>query len=360
MSGSLNSPEFIYSANITESDVKPDNQERRTAIFKNSHLRLLMTLSGLRLLEPTPEETPQSLWIMPADISADHLKDTIHFINQAEFSPPTFDDGVLAENQLKRKAAPRKKAAFDDDDDENDDDGIEGDLDDDILFPAGGPTARKVADEKKKKQKKSRRRKRQNSQSEEPDDAELEEKARKRRERELEKARKIKSTLYVRDGDDDFDSEEDEAFFARERAIAARAQHAAASATGVTDPVVAAVTKKRKSEVMLAVSDDDNQDEEDEDEDDGEMSFARRVLSSQEGVESETDDTPVDISDGENRKRRKTSVDVDDVNMDGGDADVAAGKIVEWQAADDDEPAVVVTRRPRVRGGFVIDSDDDE
>ncbi|GAB0136737.1 Topoisomerase 1-associated factor 1 [Epichloe bromicola] len=342
--------------------VRRDSSERRTAVFKNSYLRLLMKLSGMRLMGPASEETPESMWIIPEDVSADHLKDTIHFINQAEFSPPTFEDGVLAENQLKRKTAPRKKAAFDDDDDEGgagaaDDDGF---LDDETLFPAGGPTARKIIDDKKKKKAKKPRNRRKGGDAEEPDDAELEEKARRRREKDLEKARRVKSALYVRDGDDEFDSDEDEAFFAREREIAARAKLAATRS--VADPYVA--PRKRKSTVLSDGSEDDEQDADS-------ASLARKILGSQEDVEDDDDDdededetddnTPVDTSDREARKRRKTS---EGEERDGTGADLdmsSASKTDEPQGEEEREhDTAVVTRRPRVRGGFVMDSDDDE
>ncbi|POR39573.1 Topoisomerase 1-associated factor 1 [Tolypocladium paradoxum] len=328
---------------LTKLGIHSDGPSRRTAMFKNSYLRLLMSLCGFKLLGPASEETPESSWIVPEDIPADHLKDSLHFINQAEFSPPTFEDGVLAEHQLKRKTVLRKKAAFDDDED--------GELDDEFLFPAGGPTARKAVDAPKKP-KKTRRVRRKGSE-EEPDDEALDEKARKRRERELEKLRRIKSALYVRDGDDEFDSDEDEAFFARERAIADRAKRAAESARGTGDSV--APPKKRKSEALLAVSDDDDEDD---------FSFAQKALSSQEDAEaSEADDTPVDISEGEGRKRRRVSVDPDDEEtpgVDEEDVDMEASVATSMEAEDAEDAPVVVTRRPRVRGGFIVDSDDDE
>ncbi|KAH0495228.1 hypothetical protein TgHK011_008793 [Trichoderma gracile] len=319
--------------------VKPDSDARRTARFKNSYLRLLLNLCGCRLLGPASEETPESLWVFPEDVTADSLKDALHFINQAEFNPPTFDDGQLAENQLKRKTQPRKKADFDDDEGD--------DIDDEFLFAPGGPTARKAVDERPKKTRKRRRR---NSQAQlELDDEELEEKARKRREREREKARKIKSAVYVREGDDEFDEEEDEAFFAREREIAARAARAAQSAL---EPSVVEKAKKRKPAVVQ--SDDDDDDD-------------VLGLESDEEVESR-DDTPMaeDDDDGsESRKKRRVSVE-DDADGDG-DVDMEdASQLVSSQQSesnakeDGDDAPVVVTRRPRVRGGFVIDSDDED
>lgn len=308
-----------------------------------------MKLSGFKLVDSTTEETPESSWVIPGDISADHLKDTLHFISQAEFSPPTFDEGVLAEHQLRRKTAPRKRAAFDD---EDEDDG----LDDEMLFPAGGPTVRKIVDEDERP-KKTRKRRRKASPAEELDDDDpvREEKARKRRERELEKARKIKSAMYVHDGDDEFDSDEDAEFFARERAIAARAETAAKSAA--VDPDVP-VAKKRGSDIRLDISSDDESDDAEDDE-----ISAQRILSSQvdRGTgETETDGTPVDTSDNEGRVSRRGIASPDDAEGDGEDATQKTVD-VDMDGADGDAPAPVVTKkRPRVRGGFIIDSDDDE
>ncbi|KAG6030929.1 Topoisomerase 1-associated factor 1 [Claviceps citrina] len=361
-------------------NVRRDNSEQRTAVFKNSYLRLLMKLSGMRLMGPASDETPESAWIIPGDISADHLKDTIHFINQAEFNPPTFEDGVLAENQLKRKRAPRKKAAFDDDDDEGaggggagaHDDGFLDD-DDDLLFPAGGPTARKIIDEKNKK--KTKKGKTQKPRKQNGDvDADLDEKARARREKEREKARRIKSALYVREGDDEFDSEEDEAFFARERAIAARAKDAAATARA--DPYVAPKKySKRKSGVVSEDEGEDDGGDDDESVSSATTDSNSNMSRSPRGGHDETDDTPPDTTtatDGDkSRKRRKTGAAPADADVDmvldadtDTDTDTDGASATGVPAARggqdaEEEEAVVVARRPRVRGGFVVDSDDE-
>ncbi|KJZ74161.1 Topoisomerase 1-associated factor 1 [Hirsutella minnesotensis 3608] len=358
--------------------VRPDGPSRRTAMFKNSHLRLLMTLSGLQRLGPVSEETPESSWVVPEDVSADQLKDTLHYINQAEFNPPVFDDGASAEQQLKRKTVPRKKAAFDDGDED-------GELDDDTLFPLGGPTARKAIDAPAKS-KKTRRRRRKDGDEEPPDEEELSEKARKRREREREKARKIKSALYVNEGDDEFDSDEDEAFFARERAIAERAKMAAASAEGHVDVPKSAPQRKRKSDVLLTQSDDDgdgddddvngrDEDEEEEegeedddlDNDNGSTPRPRRAISRQES--SDSDDSPEKPRARRAlKKRRRLGSESSDAPGDtSGDGDVAMRDTQDAASAakdggdeDAQDAPVAATRRPRVRGGFVLDSDDDD
>ncbi|UKZ83396.1 hypothetical protein TrVFT333_011204 [Trichoderma virens FT-333] len=276
---------------------------------------------GLTLFGPAAEETPESLWVLPEDVTADSLKDTLHFINQAEFNPPTFDDGQLAENQLKRKTLPRKKADFDDDEGD--------DIDDEFLFEPGGPTARKVIDESERP-KKTKKRRRRNSQVQELDDEELEEKARKRREREREKARKIKSAVYVKEGDDEFDEEEDEAF---------------SPASSALDPEPA---KKRKGAAVRI----DSHEEDDDD---------VLGLSNDEELESR-DDTPMEESDGDSRKKRRISVEDDaDEDVDMEDASNAEqSQQVEENAKEDVDDTPVVARRPRIRGGFVIDSDDEE
>lgn len=310
-----------------------------------------MTLCGCE--RDQIEESPETVWIIPSDITADHLKDSLHFISQAEFSPPTFEDGSSAEQQLKRKSAPRKKADFDDD---NGDD--MGDFLDDGIFAPGGPTARKAIDEDRPATKKTRRKRRG---SQEIDDSVLEERAQKRREREREKASKIKSALFVKDGDDEFDSEEDEEFFARERAIKARAEAAAQSAhTNYMDiPTTAVATKKRKSMALTQETHDSESDENLDDRGDRESS-GHKALSSQESADaSETDNTPVEQSEDDSRKRRRLSPDEDDADVDA-DATMQDADDISKNAEEEDDEAPSTARRPRVRGGFVIDSDDDE
>ncbi|KAG7288968.1 Topoisomerase 1-associated factor 1 [Staphylotrichum longicolle] len=208
------------------STIRPDNDARRTAMFKNPHLRLLMKLVGLERLAPTLDESPDSIWVVPGTVSADDLKETISLINRAEFTPPTFEDGELAEDQLRRKSAPRKRAAYDDDGDDINNlinDGSDGDGDGDgILFPAGGPTVRKRTAEDEPPKKRRQRRRREGSEG--PvglTDEQLDAKARARRQKELEKARKIKSAMYVDPEDDKSDSEEEREFFAKELAMQA-------------------------------------------------------------------------------------------------------------------------------------------
>ncbi|MBE3046643.1 hypothetical protein IMZ48_29760, partial [Candidatus Bathyarchaeota archaeon] len=145
-------------------------------MLKNPYLRLLMTTVGISRLTPLLDETLESIWMIPPEVTAEQLKELTSFINAAEFSPPMFDDGD-AEAQVRRKTKKRTPRTFASSDEDDDD--LEN------LFPEGGPTNRKAVDgEKKKKATKKRRLKR----SEEgPDEAELDERARGRRDREREK-----------------------------------------------------------------------------------------------------------------------------------------------------------------------------
>ncbi|KAF5021159.1 hypothetical protein F66182_6805 [Fusarium sp. NRRL 66182] len=318
-------------------NVRPDDKDRRTAMFKNGQLRLLMKLSGLQLLGPASEETPESAWVIPTDVSAEALKDAIHYINQAEFNPPTFEEGVLAEHQLKRKPIPRTKAAFDDDE--------EGELDE-FLFSPGGPTARKGVDEEdvpKKTRKRGRL----------LEDEELEERRRKRRERKKEQARRTKSNKYIQKGDDEFDSDEDEAFFAREREIAAQADQIYRAAMGMSERLpVPKKSAKTAAEIALSEDEAPELSEDDEasvpseasDSDGDDVGFIRRAMDGtmEEQEEDNREGMLPDGSDRESRKRRRISVDK-----------------TRSDENEEEEDAVPAARKPRVRGGFIMDSDDD-
>ncbi|KAI2471924.1 timeless-domain-containing protein [Annulohypoxylon bovei var. microspora] len=343
--------------------VRTDNDARRVAMFKNSHLRLLMKLVGFERLVPNIDETPESAWIIPSHLTPDQLKESVDLINKAEFNPPTFEDGKLAEDQLRRKTAPRKKAVFDDDDGIMDDE-------DEILFPAGGPTTRKVADEHLDKPKKTRRRRRKGSEAPELDEDELEEKERARREREKAKALRFKSELYVHASDDESDDEDGAKwaeFYANEERIRQRQQkHAAQSgAFGITtsaaavEPVKAKIAEKRKARVLVE-SDSDNDDDlvfsKESDDDDDDVSSHSRVKGAKDDEdegEDATDDTPLSSPRvGEaSAKRRRLSKEPS--------VAIAEEEDVDMEDADDDEPASKAPTRRR-RAGFVVDSSDEE
>ncbi|KXH57731.1 timeless protein [Colletotrichum salicis] len=325
--------------------VRPDNDARKTAIFKNSHLRLLMKLVGFERLAPTIEETPQSVWILPPYLDAGILRTYVRHINDAEFDPPSFD-GASAEDQLRRKKVVRKRAEYDDDDD---------DIDDGFLFEPLGPTVRKAIDGPAPKKTKRRRRRKDSEDEEAPNDSELEEKAQKRREREREKARKVKSEAYVHASDDDTDEEYDREFFQREEAQRLRLARLVEKVT-VSEPT------KRPAAVLLDDSDDNDDD----------------VLAVTKGTQSTRLSADVDMdtaSDGEqngdkatplssspsssqekgSRKRRRITPDAQ-ATEEGTEAPEKA----DVDSEDEDAPVPTARSRQRTRGGFVMESSDEE
>ncbi|KAF6845173.1 topoisomerase 1-associated factor 1 (timeless protein) [Colletotrichum musicola] len=328
--------------------VRPDDDARRTAMFRNSHLRLLMKLVGMERLAPTIEETPQSLWVFPPHVTADELRESFELVHKAEFSPPTFDDGTAAEDHLRRKKAPRKRAEYDDDEDDDDDDGF--------MFDPLGPTIRKAIDDPASKKPKRRRRKA-SEDVEHLNDSELEERARKRRDKERERMRKIKSEAYVHASDDDTDEEKDREFFLREEAtrlqMARTVESAAAAAAASSKPA------KRPAVTLLEDSDDND--------DDlmvltGEARSPRPSADVVMGEASEDDQASPSSSPSSpkkgSRKRRKVSPEVS-AAADASKEEKEADADTEGDE-DDDVPVPAARARQRTRGGFVMDSSDEE
>ena len=197
--------------------VTPDTDSLRSAVFKEARLRLLMTLSGMDRLGI--EDEPNATWIIPSSLTSAELRRTHETIEQHR-KAPVFeygdDDPLSAEEMLRRKPTEKaKKAEYDDD---SEDDGIvsDNDADNEFLYPFSGPVDRPNAHHKALDALKAKRRKRRHSDSIEVDDETLEARRKARHKADLEKARKVKSTEFVRDSDDDSDEERDRAFFANE------------------------------------------------------------------------------------------------------------------------------------------------
>ena len=356
----------FYNSLILSLAIHGEDEKRRTAVLKNGYLRLLMTTVGMRRLTPYLEEDLDSLWTIPSEVTADELKERIDLINSAEFNPPVFEEGVLAENEIRRKsAAPRKRADY-----LSEDDGSDGDLE--MLFEAGGPTNRKAIDAPKKKKSGKRLRR---QRSTEPDDEELDEKRQRRKERELEKRRKIKSEMYVRESDDDSDADWSE-FMQKEEGLRKMMQRIADEAGRSVPGVLQseASTKKRNSSIMI-----DSSDEEDDimalD-----SSLKRGGIEDSESSSGEdgkeTQDTTLSSQGSESvertRKRRRISMESDAESEDGREENGSVEKVehedadadadADMDREDDDEPVASYVRRPRGRAtaGFIIDDSDDE
>lgn len=196
----------------------PDTDSLRSATFKEARLRLLMTLSGMERLGI--EDEPNATWIIPSSLTSAELRHTHDTIEQHRKNP-IFEygdeDPLSAKELLRRKPAEKaKKVEYDDD---SEDDGMvsDSDADNDFLHPFSGPVDRPNAHHKALDALKAKRRKRRHSNPvNELDDETLEARRKARHKADLEKARKVKSTEFVRDSDDDSDEERDRTFFAKE------------------------------------------------------------------------------------------------------------------------------------------------
>ena len=193
--------------------ISPDSEERKKDLFKDKHLRLLLTTLGVQRLG-TAEDTEAS-WIVPPEVSAENLRALIKGVKDAEFDPPTFEEGKgpgdLVRNRSAGNKAEKKRGAadFDDGDDE---DGSGGDIDDALLFPPnlrehGGGDALRPA---------KRRRLTARNKGRELTEEEVAEREAAKARREREKSGKIKSALFVTASDDESDDERDAVFFRME------------------------------------------------------------------------------------------------------------------------------------------------
>lgn len=336
--------------------VKADDEARKLAMFKNGYLRLLMTLIGFQRVGA--QDDPDTSWIVPSTISADQLKQALDLIAKSEFSPPVFDDGKEAGDFIRRKSAgttARKRAVFDDEDD-----GIDDDEEEEPLFPAGGPTSRKK-DALETLKKTRRRRRREGSEDNGPTEEQLKARAAARRERELEKQRKIKSELFVHDSDDETDEERDRIFFEQEEKL--RQQ----SKINIMKELLNVGKEKEKEKqkqkqirkrLSSAISTDS----------DDEVTGAsiRSSPAARDNVLAESDDKETDtpMSSPHQKslqpKRRKLS-------SGGGSASPEPSLAEKDQAGkamsdDEDEEVMPVVRpvRQRTRAGFIVDSSDEE
>lgn len=368
------------------------------------------------------DEEIGSVWIIPSRHFAEDLAEYKTLIDKAEFNPPAFDDGETAEDQVRRKTAPRKKAVYDDDNDDIDDLLDDGDEE---LFPANLKPSKLVGPGHGRPAKKRRLRRKADSGDDgdlptEEEDELRAEKVQRRRKRDLEKQRKIKSALYVNPSDDESDAEADAEFFAREEAVRQRVKKALQFApTDVTQLQEADVTPQGIADTIKRLMDDSDADDggsdaadspqgsqnssgsrkrksdalleserpsspstserrvtkprktrggflaessdEDEDMSDAEPSSPARLASAvgeddnSDSDEMETDDTPLSSNPKDSSKETRG-------NQRSPLREKAANILADQESDDgeDDDVPVVSKRRPRVRGGFAMDSSDEE
>jgi replication fork protection complex subunit Tof1/Swi1 len=361
--------------------VKPDTDERRTAMFKDNKLRLLMKLAGFQRLGDLDDT--EASWIVPSSLTADKLRETLELIGKFEFDPPTYEDGKSAEDLLRSSAAAARaaernsrKAAFDDDSDG----GI--DYDEDLgEYGAGGPTARRSdgtdAPAKKRRLKKRKSTSEEGEETDEETRARREARAEKRRLKKLAEKQKFKSTVYVHDSDEEDDEEKDREFFAAEEE---RRKNAAKSigkaiAKAEREGARAATENKGKSKKRKSVSPDDSASASEE-------VPQTRKKPRRRGAAKDNEDEVVAISsdssssDGESdaESPKLNDVEMTDTPISsqvhgGSDVeDVAPPQIKpasdvamkNTAVEDDEDEAIPIRSTARRRGGFVVESDDED
>ena len=197
--------------------VRPDNDERRIAMFKDNKLRLLMKLAGFERIGE--EDEPDAPWVIPSSLSAAQLQETLDIIEKYRKDPVMqYGEGgiIPAEDMLMKWANIRPRVVFDDDSD-----GLDSLGEEEFLFPVGGPTARKS--DALAELKKMRRKRRVDAASGSESDDEVRRARRKARAlAELEKRRRLKSNVLIHSSDEEDDGERDREFFAREEEIRKR------------------------------------------------------------------------------------------------------------------------------------------
>jgi replication fork protection complex subunit Tof1/Swi1 len=339
--------------------VEADNSALKIAMFKNGHLRLLMTLIGFQRIGE--EHDPEGSWIIPSSLSAEQLKQALDLVKNFEFSPPVFDDGQEAGDLIRRKSAnstSRRRAAFDDEDD-----GIDNDTEEELLFEPGGPTAMKKSDALEALKKNRRRRRKEGSVDPETKrltDEEVKARAEARRQKELEKNRKIKSELYVHDSDEEDDTERDRLFFEQEEKlrekskIAIMKQLLGVGKEKIGGPTTPSRNKKRQSSAISIDSDDEAG---------GNSSAAKdNVLEESEEGESATD-TPMSSPHNRSSQTKRRKVSIEEPEFAGRSETeelIKDGPAIGAEDSEDEDVAVIRPARQRVRAGFIVDSSDEE
>jgi len=312
--------------------VTAEKPEHKKAMQDDKHVRLLLTTLSFEALE--------SSWIIPSSITVATLTDMNALISKFEFAPPVYDDDKSPEDFVRRKLAPRARAEKESD---NNDEDSEGNSEIEGLFPPNLPDARRSSAEPGEK--KSKRKRLRHKKDELLDDSVLDARRDARRKKELENNRKIKSNLYVHASDDETDEEADRLFFAMEEQRRLKNNSGGGDLAAKAMAIIKAAREKDagkeksgkkakgKGKRQSAVAADDEESEQLSSEEETRMVKRRR--STKKHV------TP-DDSDEEN------AIEEDDQANDITNSQAPSSQIQQ------------TSHRPRAKGPFLDDSDDDE
>ncbi|KAL1311279.1 hypothetical protein AAFC00_001465 [Neodothiora populina] len=373
--------------------VKPEGDERKTALYKDKFLRLFLVL--LQIERMGARDDPEASWVIPSALTSTDLRTNLDLIKKLEFDLPTFEEGVTPESLLRNKAAAGLHARADRGSasrdasrantvDRDSDDGVGlSDIDElDERYAPGGPTARPAAAERPNKP--TRKRRLRKAADEVADEEESQRKAEEKRKREREKDAKIKSTLRVTDSDDEDDQGRDKEFFRLEEQRRGRmkgvirnellkivdeqekadsAKRASKGRKRKSDVSEAATNKAAKTKKRKTTVDDDSEDQDNDismtsDNDDSEDEEPPTIISSRESS-SEAESVASDHSAAPRIANKPDS------HTSKPRSETSANRVpspAPITLDEDDEDDVVLlakptARRTAARGPFIVDSD---
>lgn len=209
--------------------IKPRNDEDARAMHKRAKVRLLLTVCGFEQAQkpsPTALHLPPP-WLIPSSLSSSHLHDLLQSINSNILKPITEFDGEEPSLLIRRARVSRE--SHDDSNDEmfirdgfaprsafiNDDSSSEGS--ETFAFPDNLRPRDPYKGKPQKKRTLKRKRPSRDDDGNEFDEDDLAAQRRQAREEAaLERRRKIKSELYIRESDEEADEEAEAEFFRME------------------------------------------------------------------------------------------------------------------------------------------------
>lgn len=349
--------------------LKVDNEGLKTDLFKDNKLKLLLKLIGYERLDL--EDVPGATWLLPSAISSAELKAALEKIQKGERGDTleSYPNVKAPEQYLRRKP----NAVITENDEhvilESDSEGEES-FDENLLFPAGGPTNYESNRPAKPKKNVLRRKRKELANDEKSARADA------RRKKEIEKRRRIKSDVFINPSDDETDEEKDREFYAKEeerkrevgrnimKALEAANKEEARKRKGEANDTVTSSKKRR-----AIVSDDSDSDRNVDNSQERDVIEISSNSPSPEatdselniGLESETDsveDTPVS-----SQPPVRTAMELDvDANKENRTGHKRSEDVVMSDVGDNDEDDSPVKRpvRRNIRAGFIIDDSDSE
>lgn len=356
--------------------VWPTSDDIRTAMFKNARLKLLMRLVGFEML--AEEDALGAPWIVPGSLTSESLSKSKSVIEQYEQTPWQSDVPDEDPEDLLRRS--RNKAKNQNEDEEPQHGGFLDDSEgeEEFMFPDNPRKKRtkNVLDELKAQR---RKRKRDNDdEGEEEVDEEAAARRRAAREAALrDRRRKIKSEAYIRDSDDESDEERDRLFFEREDQLRQKQEDYIQKQITLSGnkPTTKGTDKSKKKKGKSAPPTQSTGFESEDDDllmrdfdvapDETASSQPLRISTSDEDSEEEDESTP--MSSQTSAVGRKAQ------NTDGALRPVSQGKsrpaaslmdLLDNSDHEDEndagKEALPVLRRREMRGGFIVDSSDDD